>query len=114
MKRRKFLAHAAAVTVGAAVLGTDSGSWVSNPTQTPAPGRIGMTDVRQVEAATRALRALDYQYGGGSCRDAVVAQLSWGQQMLGASATRHWSRSGSSSRWPTCTTWPAGRRSTPA
>jgi len=46
-----------------------------------------MTDVRQVEAATRALRALDYQYGGGSCRDAVVAQLSWGQQMLGASST---------------------------
>jgi tetratricopeptide (TPR) repeat protein len=30
---------------------------------------------------------LDYQYGGGSCRDAVIAQLSWGQQMLGASAT---------------------------
>jgi len=44
-----------------------------------------MTDVRQMEAATRALRALDYQYGGGFCRDAVVAQLSWGQQMLEAS-----------------------------
>ncbi|MGH3627873.1 MAG: transcriptional regulator, partial [Sciscionella sp.] len=53
--------------------------------RTPAPNRIGMTDVRQVEAATRALRALDYQYGGGFCRDAVVAQLSWGQQMLEAS-----------------------------
>jgi tetratricopeptide (TPR) repeat protein len=45
-----------------------------------------MTDVRQVEAATRALRALDYQYGGGFCRDAVVAQLSWGQQLLDANA----------------------------
>ncbi|QFZ16090.1 XRE family transcriptional regulator [Saccharothrix syringae] len=87
VKRRKFLAHAAAITVGAAVFGTDSGSWASSPAQTPAPGRIGMTDVRQVEAATRALRTLDYQYGGGSCRDAVVAQLSWGQQMLGANAT---------------------------
>jgi len=43
--------------------------------------------VRQVEAATRALRALDYQYGGGFCRDAVVAQLSWGQQMLEAHGT---------------------------
>jgi transcriptional regulator with XRE-family HTH domain len=85
VKRRRFLAHAAAVTMGAAVFGADSGSWVQNPTQTPAPGRIGMTDVRQVEAATRALRALDYQYGGGFCRDAVVAQLSWGQQLLGAS-----------------------------
>jgi transcriptional regulator with XRE-family HTH domain len=87
VKRRKFLAHAAAVTMGANVFGADSGPWVSNPIQTPTPGRIGMTDVRQVEAATRALRSLDYQYGGGSCRDAVIAQLSWGQQMLGASAT---------------------------
>jgi transcriptional regulator with XRE-family HTH domain/tetratricopeptide (TPR) repeat protein len=90
VKRRKFLAHAAAVAVGAHVLGdADSGSWVSNPVLTPAPGRIGMTDVRQVEAATRALRSLDYQYGGGFCRDAVVAQLSWGQQMLGASGADH-------------------------
>ncbi|HEY4019498.1 MAG TPA: helix-turn-helix domain-containing protein [Pseudonocardiaceae bacterium] len=87
VKRRRFLAHAAAVTVGAAVMGKDSGSWMSHPAQAPAPGHIGMTDVRQVEAATRALRALDHQYGGGFCRDAVVAQLSWGQQMLTASAT---------------------------
>jgi len=87
VKRRRFLAHAAAVTVGAAVMGKDSGSWMAHPAQAPAPGRIGMTDVRQVEAATRALRALDHQYGGGFCRDAVVAQLSWGQQMLTASAT---------------------------
>lgn len=83
VKRRRFLAHAAAVTMGAGSLVMDTGTW-ANATQTPAPGRIGMTDVRQVEAATRALRALDYQYGGGFCRDAVVAQLSWGQQMLGA------------------------------
>ncbi|WP_197288560.1 helix-turn-helix transcriptional regulator [Nocardia sp. NRRL S-836] len=75
VRRRKFLAHAAAVTVGAAVFGADSGSWVSHPTQTPA-------DVRQVEAATRALRALDLQYGGGSCREAVAAQLSWARQVL--------------------------------
>src|SRR4030088_1818024 len=89
VKRRRFLAHAAQVTMGAAVLGPDSGSWSANPARTPAPGRIGITDVRQVEAATRALRSLDYQYGGGFCRDAVVAQLSWGQQMLGASGAEH-------------------------
>lgn len=87
VKRRRFLAHAAAVTMGAAVMGKDSVSWIAYPAQTPAPGRIGMTDVRQVEAATRALRALDYQYGGGFCRDAVVAQLSWGQQLLDASCS---------------------------
>ncbi|SNR28255.1 Transcriptional regulator, contains XRE-family HTH domain [Haloechinothrix alba] len=85
VKRRRFLAHAAQVTMGAAVLGTESGPVAAaSPATTPAPGRIGMADVRQVEAATRALRALDYQYGGGFCRDAVVAQLSWGQQLLTA------------------------------
>src|SRR3954451_3304680 len=87
VKRRRFLAHAAQVTMGAAVFGPESGTWAAGPARTPAPGRIGMTDVRQVEAATRALRSLDYQYGGGFCRDAVVAQLSWGQQMLSASGT---------------------------
>ncbi|WP_158879874.1 helix-turn-helix transcriptional regulator [Amycolatopsis anabasis] len=86
VKRRKFLAHAAQVTMGAAVFGSAPEAWAASPARTPAPGRIGMTDVRQVEAATRALRALDYQYGGGFCRDAVVAQLSWGQQMLESSA----------------------------
>lgn len=30
VKRRRFLAHAAAVTVGAAVMGKDSGSWMSD------------------------------------------------------------------------------------
>src|SRR5690606_11323323 len=90
VKRRRFLAHAAQVTMGATVFAADSGSWTApRPAVTPAPNRIGMADVRQVEAATRALRSLDYQYGGGFCRDAVVAQLSWGQQMLAASGTEH-------------------------
>src|SRR3954462_5740885 len=57
VKRRKFLASAAAVAVGAHVLGADSASWVSNPVLTPASVRIGRTAVRQVEAATRALRS---------------------------------------------------------
>ncbi|MPY79053.1 MAG: tetratricopeptide repeat protein [Actinophytocola sp.] len=88
VKRRRFLAHAAQVTMGATVFAVDPGSWAAaSPATTPAPGRIGMADVRQVEAATRALRALDYQYGGGFCRDAVVAQLSWGRQLLTASGT---------------------------
>lgn len=86
VKRRRFLAHAAAVTMGAATMNVESG-WLAHASSTPAPGKIGMTDVRQVEAATRALRTLDYQYGGGFCRDAVVAQLSWGQQMLQSSST---------------------------
>ncbi|MBV9845654.1 MAG: helix-turn-helix transcriptional regulator [Kutzneria sp.] len=82
VKRRQFLQHAAAVTMGAQVLGPDTGQWVATAAQTPTPNRIGLTDVRQIEAATRALRSLDYQYGGGFCRDAVVAQLSWTRQLL--------------------------------
>src|ERR671916_973337 len=87
VKRRKLLAHGAAVMFGTAVLGADSGKWLPSPSQTPAPSNIGMTDVKQVEAATRAMRALDYQFGGGACRDTVVAQLSWAQRLLSASST---------------------------
>ncbi|GAA0508277.1 XRE family transcriptional regulator [Saccharopolyspora subtropica] len=87
VKRRKFLSHAAAVTMGAAVFGAEDSSWVPASAQTPAPARIGMTDVQQIQAATKALRDLDYRYGGGTCRDAVVAQLSWAQQLLESSAT---------------------------
>jgi transcriptional regulator with XRE-family HTH domain/tetratricopeptide (TPR) repeat protein len=85
VKRRKLLAHGAAVMFGTAVLGADRGHWLPSPAQTPAPSNIGVSDVKQVEAATRAMRALDYQFGGGACRDAVVAQLSWAQRLLGAS-----------------------------
>ncbi|GAA2821513.1 helix-turn-helix transcriptional regulator [Saccharopolyspora taberi] len=87
VKRRKFLSHAAAVTMGAAVFGAEEANWVPANAQTPAPARIGMTDVQQIQAATKALRDLDYRYGGGTCRDAVVAQLSWAQQLLEATAT---------------------------
>jgi len=87
VKRRKFLSHAAAVTMGAAVFGAEESTWVPSNVQTPAPMRIGMTDVQQIQAATKALRDLDYRYGGGTCRDAVVAQLSWAQQLLDANAT---------------------------
>ncbi|MBO0839472.1 MAG: helix-turn-helix transcriptional regulator [Sciscionella sp.] len=88
VKRRRFLAHAAAVTMGAAGF-TAGGTLVAGAAQPPtsSPNRIGMTDVRQIEAATKALRALDYQHGGGFCRDAVVAQLSWTKQMLDANCT---------------------------
>jgi transcriptional regulator with XRE-family HTH domain len=77
VKRRKFLAHAATVYVGAS-----SGSWTSNPVLPSTGERIGMVEVRQMEAATRALRSLDYQYGSEFCRDAVVAQKQWVMNLL--------------------------------
>lgn len=88
VKRRKFLAHAAQVTMGAAVFtGASALPASAVPAKTPAPGRIGMADVKQLEAATQSARALDAQYGGGFCRDAVIGQLQWGQQLLHASAS---------------------------
>jgi len=87
VKRRNFVTHGAGVLFGTIVLGTDRGDGLPTLAQTPVPGHIGMSDVRQVEASTKALRALDYQYGGGACRDAVMAQLSWSQRMLSASGS---------------------------
>ncbi|HET9116586.1 MAG TPA: transcriptional regulator, partial [Pseudonocardiaceae bacterium] len=52
-----------------------------------APGRVGVSDVERIEDTTRAFRALDYQYGGGACHDAVVSYLPWGVRMLAGDAT---------------------------
>ncbi|MCA1694643.1 MAG: transcriptional regulator, partial [Actinobacteria bacterium] len=81
LRRRKLLAHGAGVVFGTAVWGAGL------PSATPmrAPGRVGLSDVKRVEAATRAVRAVDYRSGGGACRDAVVAQLSWAQRLLSSS-----------------------------
>ena len=40
VKRRKLLAHGAAVMFGTAVLGADRGQWLPSPAQTPAPSKI--------------------------------------------------------------------------
>ena len=84
VRRRRFLAHAAAVAVGAV-----TNRW--QPTSgadaaTPAPTRIGLVDVEQLEAVTGSRRTVDYQYGGGACRQALLAQLSWAHGLLDADA----------------------------
>ncbi|QFU89379.1 helix-turn-helix domain-containing protein [Amycolatopsis sp. YIM 10] len=75
VKRRKFLAHAAQVSMGAAVFGSSAEAWATRPARTPAPGRIGMTDVRKMETASRVLRAMNDQYGREFVRKSVEAQL---------------------------------------
>ncbi|ALG11997.1 hypothetical protein [Kibdelosporangium phytohabitans] len=88
-KRQQLLAHAEAITMGAIAI--DSGWGMAehrwpDDAQSAWYGRpIGMTEVRQTEAATRALRSLDYQYGGASTRSGVMAQLKWAEPMLAAS-----------------------------
>jgi tetratricopeptide (TPR) repeat protein len=49
-----------------------------------APAHIGVSDVERLESGTRDLRALDYQYGGGSCHRAVLSRLPRARAMLGA------------------------------
>lgn len=52
------------------------------PAGHPRGVRIGAADVGRLEAATRELRALDYRYGGGSCRAAVRILLAYAELML--------------------------------
>ncbi len=86
VKRRRFLAHAAQVAMGTAVSDGEPGTGAAGPARMPAPERIGMIEVRQVEAATRALRALHDQYGAEFCREAVAAQLPWAKGFQEAEA----------------------------
>ncbi|MFD9704369.1 hypothetical protein [Lentzea sp. NPDC059081] len=62
---------------------------MANPAYFPPPhsARIGTSDVEQLESQTRSLRSVDYQHGGGACRDAVVVRIYWAQQLLAAEAS---------------------------
>ena len=62
---------------------------MADPAYFPPPhsARIGMSDVEQLESQTRSLRSVDYQFGGGACRDAVIVRIYWAQQLLAAEAT---------------------------
>jgi transcriptional regulator with XRE-family HTH domain/tetratricopeptide (TPR) repeat protein len=82
-----LLAHAAEVAVGMED-GPAAQRWTApREAGTPLPHRLGRGDVDQIEAITSALRALDYEHGGGACREAVVAQARWVHQLLHADAS---------------------------
>jgi tetratricopeptide (TPR) repeat protein len=53
-----------------------------NHALTPVPGQVGQSDAAQFEHIIGVLRALDYQYGGGACRDAVLAQAEYVRLIL--------------------------------
>lgn len=81
---RQLLSHAANVTMAADA--EDMAKWWQpvDRQATPVRVRIGLSDVEQLESITGVMRALDYRYGGGACRDAVVAQVAWAQRLLGS------------------------------
>ncbi|WP_084521469.1 transcriptional regulator [Nocardia uniformis] len=81
---RELLSHAANVTMGTSA--DDIAAWwqpIDSETA-PAPERIDVADVIRIRALTDSMRTLDYRHGGGSCRDAVAAQVRWAQQLLNA------------------------------
>lgn len=84
VKRRRFLANAAAIIVGEAVLG-DPVAAATPDFEFVAPSRVGMPDVHRLRTATTALRQLDYQLGGGVSRTAAVAQARASEMLFGAS-----------------------------
>jgi tetratricopeptide (TPR) repeat protein len=53
-----------------------------SPTPAPLPEDLRPHDVTNVEQMTRLLRAMDYQFGGGACRDAVAAQAASARRLL--------------------------------
>lgn len=78
----KLLAHAAQVTMGAVEI--DPRSWRGpNLPDSPLPvRRVTGTDVDHVETVTKALRAADYQLGGGACLDSIMAHLAYAHRLL--------------------------------
>jgi transcriptional regulator with XRE-family HTH domain len=53
---------------------------------TPAPDHVGLSDVDRLAGVTEQLRAIDREHGGGACREAALAQLTWATQLLRAKA----------------------------
>jgi transcriptional regulator with XRE-family HTH domain len=83
---RALLGHAAVVTMGVGDGQLDPRWQAELEGPTPVPQRIGRTDIEQIEKTTLALRAMDHQYGGGACRDAILAQARWVGLLLGVEA----------------------------
>ncbi|MET8149089.1 tol-pal system YbgF family protein [Actinoplanes sp. NPDC049668] len=81
------LRHAAEVMMGTSL--PDTARWWQPLTEprTPVPDRIGDTDVDYLEHLTRVLRAVDYQNGGGACREAVIAQTGHARAMMRSDCT---------------------------
>jgi transcriptional regulator with XRE-family HTH domain len=79
---RRTLSRLAQLTLGAGDIDPSTFAQPFAVAWAAAPDHVGHTDVERLCAVTAALRALDYQYGGGAVRDAVLAQLAWAQQLV--------------------------------
>ncbi|MCY1141478.1 transcriptional regulator [Actinoplanes sp. Pm04-4] len=81
---RRSLQHAAETMMGTSLPETDLWWQPLFRSRTPVPERVGHSDIDNLEHLTRILRAVDYQHGGGACREAVLAQTDYARSMLGS------------------------------
>lgn len=86
-EQRRFLSHAAAVTFGCPVSRWDGAELIHSMPGSRPYRKIGITDVREVESATRALRALNHTYGGSFCLDSVLHYLQEAERLFDALST---------------------------
>jgi transcriptional regulator with XRE-family HTH domain len=82
----QLLARLTELTVGSATI--DPRTWHQPFALSwgPTPEHVGAPDIARLAAMTEQLRALDREHGGGACRVAALAQLTWAQQLLRAKA----------------------------
>ena len=82
----QLLARLTELTIGAATVDPQTWNQPFALSWGPTPERVGAADVARLAAITEQLRALDREHGGGACREAAMAQLTWAQQLLRAKA----------------------------
>lgn len=74
-------------------LGVSPAEFVGRLTiETPTPSMIGLADVEQVRATTRALAASENMFGGGLSCEAAAGQLRWAARLLDARSSNNTKR----------------------
>lgn len=84
-KRRRFLAHAAAVALGPVTFSEDRLRLLWTPSATtPVRHYVTQGEVDRIEAAVRDVRALDKRFGGGFCVPVCRELIDDAERLLGA------------------------------
>lgn len=73
------------ITDGPGVLGVAPlAAQLTDSAPTPIPTRVGQSEIDHVYATAEVFTTWDHSYGGGSVREAVLAQLRWSARLLDA------------------------------
>jgi hypothetical protein len=75
--RQRLIRTGISLGIGALALEGPLAALLEISEPTPIPRRIGAPEIEQVRATTMTFRSLDFTYGGGLARDAVMGQLRW-------------------------------------